>query len=170
MELNWLDIILLIPLVYGLFHGLLHGFVRELASILSIVAGILAAKFLAPKLAVIILSAINMPEQAALFISYIALFASVSLLCQMLARLITKFLRKMDLNWLNRLAGAFVGVLVSALLLSVLLNLFVLVEPYYPILKEEAKQQSHLYQPITDLAAIAKTQLENYDILPKPRS
>ena len=170
MELNWLDIILLIPLVYGLFHGLLHGFVRELASILSIVAGILAAKFLAPQLAVIILSAINMPEQAALFISYIALFASVSLLCQMLARLITKFLRKMDLNWLNRLAGAFVGVLVSALLLSVLLNLFVLVEPYYPILKEEAKQQSNLYQPITDLAAIAKTLLENYDILPKPRS
>lgn len=170
LGLNWLDILLLIPLAYGLLHGLLHGFVRELSSILSVICGIIAAKFFAPQLASVVLSAINMPEQAALFLSYAALFAGVALVCQLVARLLTKFLRKLDLNWLNRLAGAIVGVFVWAMLLSVLLNLFVIVEPWYPVLKEEAKQQSTLYRPITDMAAIAKTQLEKYDLLPQPRS
>ena len=135
---------------------------QELTSVLAIIGGVLAGKFFAPKFAAMLLSSLNLPERAALFIAYAVLFIGVALLCKMLAKAFTRFLRKVDLNWLNRLAGALFGVVVWALIMSLVLNLISFVEPYYPIIKPEAKQQSRLYQPTHDLASIAKSQLDIY--------
>ena len=162
MEISWLDIVILLPIVYGLGHGLLRGFVQELTSVFAILGGVLAGKFFAPKLAAMLLTTLNIPERAALFISYAVLFIGVALLCKMLARVITKFLRKVDLNWLNRLAGAVFGAVFWALIVSLVLNIISFLEPYYPIIKPEAKQESRLYQPAHDLASIAKSQIDIY--------
>ena len=162
MEINWLDIVILIPIVYGLGHGLLRGFVRELTSIFAILGGVLAGKFFAPKVAGMLLGALNIPERAALFIAYAVLFIGVALLCKMLAKAFTKFLKKVDLNWLNRLAGALFGGTLWALIMSVVLNLLTFVEPYYPVIKPEAKENSYLYQPTLCLASVAKSQLDIY--------
>lgn len=170
MEISWLDIVILLPVVYGLGHGLLRGFVREFTSLFIVVGGVLAGKFFAPKFASFILSAMNMPERVALLLAYVLLFVGVALVCKLLARLITAFLRKVDLNWLNRLVGAVLGATVWALIVSLLLNFITFLEPYYPLIKPEAKQQSVLYQPIHDLTSIAKSQLEKYDLLPVNRS
>lgn len=162
MEISWLDIVILLPIVYGLGHGLLRGFVRELTSILAIIGGVLAGKFLAPKFAALMLTAMNIPERAALFIAYVLLFVGVALLCKLLARGITKFLRKVDLNWVNRLVGAAFGGILWALIMSLVLNLIAFLEPYYPIIKPEAKHESRLYEPTFDLASVAKSQLDQY--------
>ena len=162
MEISWLDIVILIPVAYGLGHGLLRGFVRELTSILAILGGVLAGKFFAPKFAAYLLTVINMPERAALFLAYFLLFISVALLCKLLAQSFTKFLRKVDLNWLNRLVGAAFGALMWAMIVSLALNLIALIEPYYPVFKPEAKQTSQLYEPTLRLASVAKTQAEKY--------
>ena len=170
MEINWLDIVILIPIVYGLGHGLLRGFVREFTSLFILVGGVLAGKFFAPKFAAYLLTAINMPERAALLLAYVLLFVGVALVFTLIARLITTFLRKVDLNWLNRLVGAVLGATAWALIISLLLNFIVFLEPYYPLIKPEAKQQSALYQPTLNLTSIAKSQLEKYDLLPVNRS
>ena len=162
MEISWLDIVILLPIVYGLGHGLLRGFVRELTSIIAILGGVLAGKFFAPKVASMLLGALNIPERAALFIAYAVLFIGVALLCKMLAKAFTRFLRKVDLNWLNRLAGAVFGAAMWALIMSLVLNLISFLEPYYPVIKPEAKQESRLYQPTHDLASVAKSQLDTY--------
>jgi membrane protein required for colicin V production len=162
MELNWLDIVILLPIVYGLGHGLLRGFVRELTSIFAVLGGVLAGKFFAPKVASMLLSVMNMPDRAALLIAYVLLFFGVALVCKLLAKIISKFLCKLDMNWLNRLVGAVFGAAVWALIVSLLLNFITFLEPYYPIIKDEAKQESKLYQPTHDIAAIAKGQLDTY--------
>ena len=162
MEICWLDIVILLPIVYGLGHGLLRGFVREFTSILAILGGVLAGKFFAPKFASYMLTVINMPERAALLLAYVLLFISVALLCKLLAQAFTRFLRKVDLNWLNRLVGATFGVIMWALIVSLVLNLIAFIEPYYPIIKPEAKQQSQLYEPTCRLASVAKSEAEKY--------
>ena len=106
MEICWLDIVILIPIIYGLGHGLLRGFVREFTSIFAILAGVLAGKFFAPKFAAYLLTVINMSERAALLLAYVLLFIGVALLFKLLAQAFTRFLRKVDLSWLNRLVGA----------------------------------------------------------------
>ncbi len=168
--MSWLDIVILLPILYGLGHGLLRGFVREFTSLFIVVGGVLAGKFFAPKFAAYILTVMNMPDRVALLLAYVLLFIGVALAFTLVARLITKFLRKVDLNWLNRLVGAVLGATVWALIVSLLLNFIVFLEPYYPLIKPEAKQQSALYQPTLNLTAIAKSQLEKYDLLPVNRS
>lgn len=86
MEICWLDIVILIPIVYGLGHGLLRGFVREFTSIFAILAGVLAGKFFAPKFAAYLLTVINMSERAALLLAYVLLFIGVALLFKLLRR------------------------------------------------------------------------------------
>ena len=68
----------------------------------------------------------------------------------------------MDLSWLNRLVGAAFGVAMWALIVSLILNLITFIEPYYPIIKPEAKQQSQLYEPTCRLASVAKGEAEKY--------
>ncbi len=160
--MNWLDIVILLPMVYGLGRGLLRGFVREFTSVIAILGGVMAGKFLAPKFAGLLLSVLNMPDRAALALAYVLLFMGVALLCKLLARGITRFLRKVDLNWFNRLVGAVFGGALGALIMSLLLNLIVFIEPYYPLIKQEAKSESRLFQPTLDLASIAKSQLVKY--------
>jgi len=86
----------------------------------------------------------------------------VSLVCKLVGKLLTGFLRKMDLNWLNRLLGGVFGALASALLVSLLLNLLTFVDPYYEVIRSEAKTQSKLYTPTLRIASVAKKQLETY--------
>ncbi len=162
MEICWLDIVILIPIVYGLGHGLLRGFVREFTSIFAILAGVLAGKFFAPKFAAYLLTVINMSERAALLLAYVLLFIGVALLFKLLAQAFTRYLRKVDLSWLNRLVGAAFGMAMWALIVSLVLNLITFIDPYYPIIKPEAKQQSQLYEPTCRLASVAKGEAEKY--------
>lgn len=161
-KLNWLDIVILIPIVYGLGHGLLRGFVRELTSVASVIGGIIAAKLFAPPFAKLLLSALNISDRAALFLAYGLLFIGVALLLKILAQLITNLLRKLSLNWLNRLAGGLFGGLMWAMIVSLVLNLFLFIDPYYTLIKPEAKNESILYQPALSLAAVAKSQAQKY--------
>lgn len=168
-KMNWLDIVILIPIVYGLIHGLLRGFVRELTSVFSVVGGVVAAKLFAPQVADVLLSALNISPRAALIMAYALLFIGVALLCKLVAQLITKLLKKLDINWLNRLVGGVFGSVMWALIASLVLNLFIVIDPYYSFIKTEAKQESHLYEPILSLASVAKSQAEQYlpDVLPQ---
>ena len=164
-KLNWLDIVILIPIVFGLIRGLLRGFVRELTGILAIIGGVIAAKMFAPACAKMLLDAMNITDKAALFLAYVLLFVGVALVCKLLAMLITSLLKKVDLNWINRLAGAVFGSLAWAMIVSLVLNLCIVVEPYYAVIKPEAKAASLLYKPATELASVAKGQVQKY--LPK---
>ena len=72
--MNFLDIILLLLLVYGLIQGIRHGFVKELSSFIAIIISIYAAKFWSDDLAVIITSIVEIKDKIAVIISYIFIF------------------------------------------------------------------------------------------------
>lgn len=154
MNFSTLDIILFLPILYGLIRGLLRGFARELTSILAIVAGLVASKLWAPTFAVRTAEVVNMPDWVARTLAYVLLFVGVTLLCQLLGRVLQKVLRAISLGWLDKLLGAIFGGMKWALIVSVLLNLLTLADPYYEVIRQEAKQHSRLYAPIHKIASI----------------
>ena len=161
-KVNYLDIIILLPIIYCLVRGLMRGFVVECAAIIGIIAGIIAAKIWAPPFAAKILQVLEMPEGLAQSLSYVLLFVGVTLFCKAIARLINRLLKAISLSWLNRLAGGLFGGLKWALIISVVLNLLLLPEQYVQIIKEEAKQSSVLYQPILRIASISWDKMQQY--------
>ena len=161
-KVNYLDIIILLPIIYGLVRGLMRGFVVECAAITGMIAGLIAARIWAPPFAAKILQVLEMPEGLAQSLSYVLLFVGVTLFCKAIARLINRLLKAISLSWLNRLAGGLFGGLKWALIISVVLNLLLLPEQYVQIIKEEAKQSSVLYQPILRIASISWDKMQQY--------
>lgn len=161
-KVNYLDIIILLPIIYGLVRGLMRGFVVECTAIIAIVLGIIAAKLWAPPFAVKILQVLEMPEGLAQSLAYVLLFVGVTLFCKAIARLVHRFLKAISLGWLDRLAGGLFGGLKWALILSVILNLLLIPEQYVQIIKDEAKQSSELYQPILRIATISWDKMQQY--------
>jgi membrane protein required for colicin V production len=112
--MNGFDVALLVLLGVLVVVGLLKGLVRILIGLLAVVAAFFVASHghrpLAERMGTIDLS----PEVLQL-IAYLALFVVVLLAGGVLAWLLRKILRAAMLGWVDRLAGAALGVAVAML-------------------------------------------------------
>lgn len=160
--MNYLDIIILLPIAYGLIRGLMLGFVKELTSIAGVIAGIIAAKIWAPIFATKIMTVLEAPDWLGQSLAYVLLFVGVALLFKVVARILQKFLRAISLGWLDKLAGGLFGGLKWLLVISVVLNLLIIPEQYVKIIKEEAKADSQLYQPVMSVASTSWERMQTY--------
>ena len=48
--MNWLDVLLLLPLLVGLVRVLMRGFISEVIAIVVVILGVIGARFAAPPL------------------------------------------------------------------------------------------------------------------------
>lgn len=156
-QFNYLDIIILFILFWGLVGGLIKGFIMELISIVALVVGIVAAKIWAPPFQVWMAQWIEMPDWLAKMLAYLLIFIVATLLCQAIGKLVKKAIHAVALGWLDRLAGGLFGVFETALIISVVLNLFVILEQFVQIIPSDLQQQSSLYSLILRLASVSWT-------------
>lgn len=88
-------------------------------------------------------------------LAYILLFVGVALGMHFAAKLLTTFLKKIELNGINRCLGGLFGCLKWAILVSAILNLLLIIDPYICIIKPEAKHASFAYKPTLHIASVA---------------
>lgn len=155
MNVNIIDIIIVVPVLFGLFRGLYRGFVSELTSLVAVVAGVIGARIWAPGLSMQLGEMLALKPSVANLISYCLVFLAIALSLHLIGRLFTKFLSAISLGALNRLVGAIFGALKWALIVSILINGFDFLDKNYKILKPEIKKASICYQPMKQLASVA---------------
>lgn len=160
--MNYLDIIILLPIAFGLIRGFMRGFVRELTSIVGVIAGIVAAKIWAPEFAAKLMTVLEAPDWLGQTLAYVLLFAGVALLFKVVSRIVQRFLKAISLGWLDKLAGGFFGAVKWALLLSVVLNMLIIPEQYVKIIKDDAKAGSKLYEPVKSVASTSWEKMKTY--------
>jgi membrane protein required for colicin V production len=148
--MNWLDIVILVILAGGLLSGFKNGFVGEVASLAGLVLGLWGAiKFswwTADLLEGAGLSFSLMPV-----ISFIITFIIIAVVMQILGGIVSSLLKAIALNWINRLAGIVAGVFKAALFVSVILLILDVVSDRHPIIPEEARKASVLYEPVSEI-------------------
>lgn len=110
MTINWLDVILVLPLVVGLVRGLMRGLISEIIAIVVVILGVLGARFGAPPFSAWLLTQFAWPQGVCDVVAYTMLFLGIAILLSILTRLLTKFMRKIHLGWANRLAGGLFGI------------------------------------------------------------
>ena len=110
MTINWLDVILVLPLLVGLVKGFMHGFISEIIAIVVVILGVLGARFGAPAFSAWLLTQFAWPQGVCDVVAYTLLFLSVAILLSITARLLTKFLRVIHLGWAHRLMGGVFGI------------------------------------------------------------
>jgi len=133
--MNPLDIalvaLLAIPALLGLWKGL--------ANVVTVLVGIWAAFLLAPLvkrlLAPALEGVVGDPGLAAV-LAYGTGFVAVLLLVGLLGWLVTRSLKKIDLQWANRFAGLALGALSGVLIVGVLVATIEALAPESPVLEE----------------------------------
>lgn len=160
--MNLLDLLILLPIIYGMIQGYRSGLIHSLASIIAIGGGVIAAKLFAPSLSTQLLGVFNAPEWFVHALAYLIIFIVVTIICNCIGNMLTRLARAISLRWLDRLLGAFFGVFAWALIVSVILNILDIVETHYPVLNPEAKATSALHKPTLSLASVTWEKAQEY--------
>ena len=107
--MNWLDVILLLPLLVGLVRGFMRGFISEVIAIVVVILGVIGARLWAPAFSEWLLRQFAWPQGACEVVAYTLIFLAIAILLSIFARLLTRFMRAIHLGWANRLLGGLFG-------------------------------------------------------------
>ena len=151
VNMNTIDIVILIPLLLGFVFGLSKGFIREIISLAVIFVGIYGSKWFSPIASSILTGVFSVSETVAKPLSFVVVFIAIALLMMFLARSLDKLVENISLGGLNKLLGGLFGALKYALIISLLLNVFHVLDSKISILNAETKTDSTLYKPMIQL-------------------
>ena len=156
--MNYLDIIIAAPLLYGLIKGFSNGIVKEITSLLALFIGVYVAvnfsEFLEPKF----IDILDGYQQFIPVLAFAVLFL-VSVLCiKTLGFFIDKLTKVLALGILSRVFGGVFGFLKVVVIFSFLL--FVITD--YNLVNKQTKNGSVLFEPLTDVAKTITPQLKKH--------
>ncbi len=146
MELNYLDFILLAPLIYGFIKGLKKGLVFEAASVLGLILGIWGAVKFSGFTAEFLVRQFNWDFDQLPIVAFVVTFIVIVIAINFVAKIVDKLLDMIAIDFLNKLAGGIFGLLKIGLILGTIiyvLNLF-----NVQVIPEHVTEQSAVYQGI----------------------
>ena len=117
--MNWLDVLLLLPLLFGLVRGMMRGLVTEVIAILVVILGVLGARLFAPPFSTWMHKQFAWQGEVCDVVAYVLIFLSIAIVLAILARLLSKFLKAIHLGWANRLFGGVFGICKYAILVLI---------------------------------------------------
>ncbi len=152
--MNYIDIVLCIPLVWGLYKGFVKGLIVEAASLVALGLGILAGIKFSDFLATKTKELFNWQSPYIPIISFAVLFLATVIGIYFIAKLLSKVAKGLALGGIDKICGALFGSLKFALVWSVIIFVIDAVEHSYPIISFDAKKESVLYKPIGKIAPL----------------
>jgi len=159
--MNYLDIIIAVPLLYGMIKGFSNGLVKEVTSLLALFAGVYLAinfsEYLEPKL-------INILDGYQDFVPVIAfgVLFLVSFFCVKIPGFfVEKITKALALGIFSSVFGGFFGVLKVVVIFSFLLFF----NTKYNLLNKQIKEESVLFNPLTDITNMITPQLKKHQYI-----
>lgn len=162
--MNYLDIILVIPLLWGFYKGVTRGLIVEAATIAAFFLAIWVAVHFCDWLTKVAHEKFGSTTEYLPLITFAVLFLGVLVLVFFVAKLAENTVKAGSLGWLNKIAGAVFGVLKFGLILSLIIFISEAVEKSYPFLKGSTKEGSLLYSPVSKIAPALIPGLEGTEI------
>ena len=156
--MNYLDIIIAVPLLYGLIKGFSNGIVKEVTSLLALFVGVYIAinfsEYLEPKF----IDILDGYQQFVPVLAFGVLFLVTVLCVKTLGFFIDKLTKALALGVFSRVFGGVFGFLKVVVIFSFLL--FVIND--YNLVKKQTKESSVLFTPLTDVAKIITPQFKKH--------
>ncbi len=119
-SMNTLDILFLVLIGASVVYSLIRGLIREIFSFLAIILGFFAASYGSTTMTNWLIRWVE-HETFAQILGFAFLFILVAFSISLLGRLLSRLIKKMDLGWADRTAGAAFGLLKAILLVAIIL-------------------------------------------------
>ena len=158
--MNYLDILLLIPIIIAAWRGFKKGFVIEIFTLLALLVGIYAGIHFSDYMATILRDSVGIESEYLPAISFTVTFLLVGAMVYFLGKLIEKGLKIVALGMVNKIAGLFFGVVKMIFILSAALVILESYDERGKFIPTNLKTDSLLYGPIknTSLSTIPALQ------------
>ncbi|MDD5039049.1 MAG: CvpA family protein [Dehalococcoidales bacterium] len=117
--MNWLDIVILVIVGGAVFWGLKLGLIKAVLSLVGLISSIiLAGRYYLPLSEQ--LTFISQPKVAQA-VAFIIILVGIMVITNVLAELLGRITSALKLGWVNRLGGAFLGLMLGAFFCGALL-------------------------------------------------
>lgn len=149
--MNFIDVLLIVPLIYAGWKGFKHGFVIELFTLLAFFVGIYAGINFSDYAAEKLTNEFDIEKIYLAPTAFALTFLVVGALVYFAGKAVEQLVKVVAMSPLNKAAGLGFGLLKMAYILSVVL---VIVESYdekKQWFKDETKSASLLYKPVKNL-------------------
>ena len=160
--MNYLDIIMILPVLWLAFKGLKKGLVKEIASLAALFLGIWLASSFSNFLADMLMENTKINESYIPIIAFATIFIIVVILVHMLSAAMDKLVNAIALQSVNKIGGAAFGVAKAVLILGALIfvtNEFLVVK--LEIIPQDIVESSLFYQPMLDLIEYVYPKIES---------
>jgi membrane protein required for colicin V production len=148
--MNYIDIILLIPLVFGIFKGYSRGFILGFTSFAGLVLGLYLSARFSTVVQQYLKTTWEIEQPLVLpFLAFILIFFGIIIVFYFIGRSLEGVLKIAALNIFNKIAGAFFGVFKWLLILSFFAFLLNKFNEKTELIEQEKLDSSFLYNPIS---------------------
>ena len=161
--MNWLDLLLAIPIAWGLYKGFTSGFIMEIARIMALITGVYLSVRFAQLFSTYLYENTDLTSDFLPIISFAIIFIAVMILVHLFAKAIESLAKAVALNWANKAAGAAFGGFRMAFLLSVVIMMLTRFELLDRFDNGDTANSSAIYPHVTALAPFILPILEEVD-------
>lgn len=150
--MNYFDIIIIVPLLWGAFKGFKKGLIVEVASLLALFLGVWGGAKFSSISAKYLGEMFNISEKLMPLISFALTFILIVILVFFIAKMVQKLVKAVSLSTINKIAGAGFGVLKFTLIISIILTLTNNINSEIEFIEPDMQNSSLFYNPISKLA------------------
>ncbi len=156
--MNWLDALLLLPLLIGLVRGLMRGIITEVIAIVAVILGVVGARLWGLMFSNWLLVQFQWPDAVCRIVAYALLFLGIAIVLNIIGRLLSKLLRAIHLGFVNRLLGGVFGTMKwGIIVLAIVFCVHHLDRQFHFLNESEAVKSSSLYLPFAQTADMLYT-------------
>jgi len=152
--MNYVDIILIIPLLWGLYKGFSKGLIIEAATLIAFGLAVWGAIKFHDFLSGWMKDSLGWTSKYLPLISFAVIFIGVILAVIGIAKLLERFVKAASLGFVNKFGGAVFGMLKFGLLISMLIFFLEAINKTISFIPEETKKNSLLYEHIQKIAPL----------------
>ncbi|MDD4727591.1 MAG: CvpA family protein [Dysgonamonadaceae bacterium] len=146
--MSWFDIIVSLVILGAFVRGLQKGLVMQLTRFIAIIISAIFAGKTAVIISSFLLNTINISVNLARVVAYILAFIVIVFIINFIGKIIHSLFKTLHISFINKIMGAIVGVAGAMIVLSILLNLAVMLDPNEEVISKELKSDSFLYSRV----------------------
>jgi len=151
--MNFLDALIIAPLLWGAYQGFQKGLIFEVAMILGLIAGVYLGFKFSGLVYELLQKVVSDEGQLLNYLSFFIVFGVIILIFIFYAKLMEAVLKITSINLFNKIAGALFGILKFALAISVVFWLVKPMQESINIIPEKARKESLLYGYVLKIAS-----------------
>ncbi len=150
--MNYIDIIILVLVIWSAYRGFKKGFIMMAAALAALILGIWGAIKFSHLTTDILTNSLELSTPYLRLISFTITFLAIVIAITITAYIISRLLDLIALGLINRLAGLLFGTVKMVLILSVMFVILNAFDTSYEFLPHDDIQKSRYYNKISEIA------------------